>query len=134
MKKFILIISIFLLTTISLLANGTQEMSFSPNSYHNAVSSGIGHSLNKNETAIADCTYLYYNQKCKSDWDKETFDYAVKKGIANCQNKAMLAAAKAGSFGEKLLKALIVSAGDAAEATSNWLNTNSSRYDKEVNQ
>lgn len=134
MKKTILIMNMFFLIAFSTWAKGTQEMSFSPNSYHNAVSRGVGHSLDKNETAIADFTYLYYNQKCDSNWDKEIFDHAVEKGIANCQNKAMLAAAKTGSFGEKLLKALVVSAGDAAEATSNWFNTNSSRYDEEVNK
>jgi hypothetical protein len=42
----------------------------------------------------------------------------------------MLAAARAGLAGVKMLKALIVSAGDASESFSRWPERNSERYDR----
>lgn len=133
MKKMIIILTVFFLLTAGVYAKGTQEQNFGPNAYHNAVAWYLGHNLNESEISIADSTYLWYNQKCDGNWNSELFDYAVDKGVANCKNPAMLVAAKTGEFGEKLLKALIISAGDAAEATSKWLERNSDRYDKKNN-
>lgn len=103
---------------------------FSTTAYYKALEKKLNHSLDTNEIDIAKITYAWYEKKWDGDWDEDKFDFAVEKGAANCQNPAMLAAAKTGELGEKVLKALIVSAGDAAEAFSNWLNTNSNRYDE----
>lgn len=88
--------------------------------------------MDKNETAIANATYSWYAQKYEKDgWDREKIDFAVEKGVKNCQSDTMLAAAKAGEFSEKLLKALVVSAGEAADAVGKWVDEKSKKFDEE---
>lgn len=108
----------------------SESARYTPESYAKTLGHELGHKLDEYERAIAEATWLWYNQKWKSEWDAERFEYAVEKGAANCVNPAMLTAAKAGKFGEDVLKALIVAAGDAAEAFSDWVERNAERYNK----
>jgi hypothetical protein len=111
---------------------GTTETNrFSSDTYKAAIARTLGHALDQHENIVADATWIWYDKKWDADWDLKRFDYAVEKGAKNCRNDAMIAAAKAGKFGEKLLKALVVAAGDAAEAFSEWVEKNSARYDSD---
>lgn len=131
MKNVLSAICLLLLCAVPLCASGNQDHDpYSSGAYDKAIERKLGHRLDQNEKAIVDATYLWYQKKCDGKWDREKFDIAVEKGTENCRNDAMIAAAKAGKFGEKLLKALIVSAGDAVDAVSEWIDTNSERYDK----
>jgi hypothetical protein len=131
MKRTQFIIAFFVFCAFTAMAAGKQDaQSFSTTAYYSAIGQNLNHSLDKNELDVADSTYLWYQKKWDGKWDRSRFDYAVEKGTANCKNQAMLAAAKTGEFGKKVLKALVVSAGDAAEAFSDWLNKNSARYDQ----
>jgi len=98
---------------------------------YRGVSAALSHKLDENEKAVANATYLWYSNKCDKKWTDEIFDKAVKKGAENCRNDAMITAAKAGKFGEKVLKALVVAAGDATESIGKWVDKNSERYDKD---
>ena len=102
---------------------------FTEDTYRAAIERTIAHALDQNEKAIADATWHWYDKKWDGDWDLKRFDFAVEKGAKNCQSDAMIAAAKAGKFGEKVLKALVIAAGDAAEAFADWVDKNSARYD-----
>lgn len=115
------------------LAGGSGDgSSFSNERYNRAVEKQLGHKLDANETAIANATYNWYSQKYEKDgWDSEKIDFAVDKGVKNCQSDTMLAAAKAGEFGEKLLKALVVSAGEAADAVGKWVDEKSKKFDED---
>lgn len=117
---------------IPAVAGGSGDgSSFSSEQYNRAVEKKLGHKLDANETTIANVTYNWYAQTYEKDgWDREEKDLAIEKGAKNCQNDAMLAAAKAGEFGEKLLKALVVSAGEAAEAVGKWVDEKSRQYDE----
>jgi len=112
-------------------SGGSDSASYTAQSFEKAVSRSLGHKLDENETVVAGATWIWYDQKCDHKWDKEGFSIAVKAGARNCENEAMIAAAKAGKFGEKLLKALVVTAGDAAENFSKWVEKTSERYDRE---
>jgi len=133
MRKIIIIFISFIILIAGTYASGSKEDDFSQSAYYKAVEMGIRTDFGKNQNSIAFLTYSWYNQKCKGNWNQDLFNHAVEQGIKNCENSTILAAAKAGAFGEKVLKALIVSAGDAAEASSNWLERNSDRYDKKNN-
>lgn len=111
-------------------SGGSDSRSYTEQSYKNAVSRSIGHRLDENEEVVAAATWIWYDQKCGHEWDGEGFAIAVEAGAKNCTNEAMIAAAKTGKFGEKLLKALVVAAGDAAENFSDWVEKNSDRYGK----
>lgn len=126
----ILIFAVFCASPV--LAGGSGEGStYSNDRYNRAVEKKLGHKLDANELTIAKATYNWYAQKYEKDgWDAEKIDYAVDKGAKNCQNDAMIAAAKAGEFGEKLLKALVVSAGEAADAVGKWVDEKSKQYDE----
>lgn len=114
-------------------ASGSAEGDrFTVAAYRAAIERTIGRELDQGETVVADATWRWYDRKWDGDWDLKRFDYAVEKGAKNCRNDAMIAAAKAGKFGEKVLKALIVTAGDAAEAFSEWVDKNSDRYDSKT--
>lgn len=122
---------LFSMCIFGLSAAGNQDVTtYSQASYNRAVGRAIGHTLDEYELDVAGTTYRWFEKKWNGEWDQSRFDYAVEKGVSNCQNNAMIIAAKTGELGEKLLKALIVSAGDAAEAFSSWLEKNSERYDK----
>lgn len=109
-------------------SGGSDSRSYTEQSYKNAVSRNLGHRLDENEEVVAAATWLWYDQKCGHEWEKEGFSMAVEAGAKNCANEAMITAAKTGKFGEKLLKALVVAAGDAAENFSEWVEKNSDRY------
>jgi len=111
-------------------SGSTDSKDYSVESYYHAVSTALDHKLDDNEKAVADATYLWYSNKCDKNWTADIFSRAVKKGAENCQNDAMITAAKAGKFGEKVLKALVVAAGDATESIGKWVDKNSERYDK----
>lgn len=108
-----------------------DSVAYTPEAYGKAIARILGHTLDESEKTVADATYIWYFERYDKTWEKDEYDLAVKKGAENCQNKAMLSAARAGKFGEKMLKALIVSAGDAAEKISDWVDENSERYDRE---
>ena len=132
MKKAIMIFFMVSVCSYMVFASGSSDAkNFSAEAYFRGVSLELDHKLNENEKAVADATYLWYYNKYDKTWTAEIFDRAVKKGAENCRNDAMIGAAKAGKFGEKMLKALIVAAGDATESIGKWVDKNSERYDKE---
>ena len=98
-------------------------------SYTKAVEKELGHKTQEYEQSIINIAYSYYSNECQNHWDKETWKEAVQKAAELCRNKIAIAAAKAGEFGEKLLKALIESTRDAADSFSNWLDQKSKEYD-----
>jgi len=132
LKKTIMILFALSVCLYTAIASGSEEpKNYSVDVYYRQVSAALNHKLDDNEKAVANATYGWYSNKCDKKWTPEIFDRAVKKGAENCQNKAMLSAAKAGKFGEKMLKALVVAAGDATESIGKWVDKNSERYDKE---
>jgi hypothetical protein len=129
-KRIIALVAVF--TCVSaLFAGGSQERAYSIEAFQNAISQKVGHRLDESEKAVSEATYNWYSEKYGKKMSREQFDHAIEKGVENCENDAMIAAAKAGKFGEKLLKALVVSAGDAAEKFSTWVDKTSERYDRE---
>ena len=98
--------------------------------YTKAVEKELGHKSESFEQNIINTTYSYYSKQCDNNWDKEAWKQAVEKAVELCRNKIAIAAAKAGEFGEKLLKALIVTTKEAADAVSNWLDQKSQEYDE----
>ena len=130
MKK-ILFISCFIVVTLALVCAGGSTESYSQNDYANAVGKALGHGLDERERSVANATYDWYLKKWEGEWTDERFGKAVEKGAENCQNGAMLGAAKAGKAGTKLLKALVVTAGDAVDSFSSWVDEKSERFDKE---
>lgn len=130
MRRAIAIACCVFLLPLAALASGSADSDrFTVALYRASIERTLGHKLDQSETVVADATWRWYDRKWDGDWDLKRFDYAVEKGAKNCRNDAMIAAAKAGKFGEKVLKALIVAAGDAAEAFSEWVDRNSDRYD-----
>ncbi|MBO4532264.1 MAG: hypothetical protein J5726_01005 [Treponema sp.] len=97
--------------------------------YTKAVEKELGHKSEKYELSIINTAYSYYSSQCENKWDKQTWKDAVAKGVELCRNKIAIAAAKAGEFGEKVLKALVTATKDAAESISNWLDKKSEEYD-----
>ena len=100
--------------------------------YTKAVEKELGHKTEDFEKSIINTTYTYYGNACQNNWDKESWQEAVQKAVELCRNKIAIAAAKAGEFGEKLLKALIQSTKEAGESISNWLNEKSQEYDNQA--
>lgn len=130
MRKIIALACCVCLFSFAAFASGSAERNrFTVESYRASIERTVGRALNKSQTVVADATWHWYDRKWDGNWDLKKFDYAVEKGAKNCRNDAIIAAAKAGKFGEKVLKALIVTAGDAAEAFSEWVDRNSARYD-----
>ena len=97
--------------------------------YTRAVEKELGHKSESYETIIINTAYSYYGDACDNNWDKETWKEAVKKAAELCRNKIAVAAAKAGEFGEKLLKALVTATKDAADSISNWIDEKSEEFD-----
>ena len=130
--SFLLVILISLFVSQSLFAaDNTVKVprKYQINSYIKAVEKELGHKTQDYEKSIINTTYSYYSSQCENQWDKESWKEAVDKAAELCRNKIAIAAAKAGEFGEKLLKALIISTKDAAESVSNWLDKKSQEYD-----
>ena len=99
--------------------------------YTKAVEKELGHKTEDFEKSIINVTYSYYGNACQNNWDKESWKEAVEKAVELCRNKIAVAAAKAGEFGEKLLKALIQSGKEATNSISDWLDQKSQEYDKQ---
>ena len=99
--------------------------------YTKAVEKQLGHKAEDFEKSIINVAYSYYGNACENNWDKETWKEAVEKAAELCRNKIAVAAAKAGEFGEKLLKALIQTTKDATNSISDWLDQKAKEYDKE---
>lgn len=99
--------------------------------YTKAVEKELGHKSEDFEKSIINTTYTYYANTCQNNWDKEAWQEAVAKAVELCRNKIAVAAAKAGEFGEKLLKALIQSGKEATNSISDWLDQKSQEYDKQ---
>ena len=97
--------------------------------YTKAVEKELGHKSESYEVIIINTAYSYYGDACDNKWDKETWKEAVKKAAELCRNKIAIAAAKAGEFGEKLLKALVTATKDAADSISNWIDEKSEEFD-----
>jgi len=131
LKKAIMVFFALSVCLCTAIASGSDDSkSYSVELYYGRVSNVLAHKLDENEKAVANSTYGWYSNKCDKKWTADIFNQAVTKGAENCQNKAMLSAAKAGKFGEKVLKALVVAAGDATESIGKWVNKNSDRYDE----
>ncbi|MCR4733602.1 MAG: hypothetical protein K5829_01160 [Treponema sp.] len=103
---------------------------YQPSKFTKAVEKKLGHKCESFEQAIVDSSYLYYFEQSKKEWTKESWNEAVEKASEMCTNKAAIAAAKAGKFGEKFIKAFVVSVEDAASSFSKWLDEKSTEYEK----
>lgn len=130
MKKILFAVC-FAILALSLACAGGSSESYSQEMYAGAVGKTLGHKLDERERSVANATYDWYLKKWEGEWTDERFQKAVEKGAENCQNKAMLGAAKAGKAGTKLLKALVVTAGEAVDSFSGWVDKKSDQYDKE---
>ena len=98
--------------------------------YTKAVQKELGHKTEDYEQNIINVAYSYYSNACQNNWDKEAWKEAVQKAAELCRNKIAIAAAKAGEFGEKLLKALITTTKDAANSISDWFDRKAQEYDE----
>lgn len=98
--------------------------------YTKAVEKELGHKSESYELSIINTAYSYYSSQCENKWDKESWKQAVAKAVELCRNKVAVAAAKAGEFGEKLLKALVSATKDAVDSVNNWLDKKSQEYDE----
>jgi len=130
MRKTLFAIAIIMLAAAAFASGSAETRGYTEDGFRLAIAQKIGHSLEQNESIVADATWSWYDKKWEGKWDADRFTRAVDKGTENCGNQAMLTAAKAGKFGEKLLKALVIAAGDAAGAFSDWVDKNSDRYDE----
>ncbi len=98
--------------------------------YTKAVEKELGHKTQSYELSIINTAYSYYSAQCENKWDKESWKQAVTKAVELCRNKVAIAAAKAGEFGEKLLKALVSATKDAVDSVNNWLDKKSQEFDE----
>ena len=129
---FIMIISFFILEAAGFAVDSKDvPKKYRIEAYTKAVEKKLGHKSEDFEKSIINTTYSYYGNACQNKWDKDSWQEAVEKAAELCRNKAAIAAAKAGEFGEKLLKALIQSTKEAGESISNWLDQKSKEYDKQ---
>jgi DNA-directed RNA polymerase beta' subunit len=123
-------LSILLLTLLLAQAFAFNPKKTSTENMYKDVQKNLGHKIEKYEKNIIDTTYLYYHQKCSGNWTKEIWTTAVSKSTELCNNKAAIAAAKAGEFGEKLLQSIIVTTEDIFSGFNDWLDKNSEEYKK----
>ncbi len=103
---------------------------YQPAKFTKAVEKKLGHKCEDYEKSIVDSSYAYYFEETEKKWTKESWENAIAKAAELCSNKAAIAAAKAGKFGEKFLKAFAVSAEDAVNSFTKWLDDKSDEYDK----
>lgn len=130
---FILIFSFIFLEAAGFSKDKAIPRKYRIQAYTKAVEKELGHKSQDYEKSIIEATYSYYGKACENNWDKESWKEAVQKAVELCKNKIAVAAAKAGEFGEKLLKALIQTTKDAADSFSNWLDKKSQEYDEKSN-
>ncbi|MCR4952453.1 MAG: hypothetical protein K6A43_00120 [Treponema sp.] len=102
---------------------------YQPAKFTKAVEKKLGHKCEDYEKSIVDSSYAYYFEETDEKWTKESWESAIAKAAELCSNKAAIAAAKAGKFGEKFLKAFTVSAEDAVNSFTKWLDEKSDEYD-----
>ncbi|HNQ96550.1 MAG TPA: hypothetical protein PKH81_00470 [Treponemataceae bacterium] len=130
MNKAVGVMVLMFLCCALVCAGGSAD-SYSEDGYIRAVARDFGRTLEEAEKSVASATWDWYEKKWEGEWTEERFKNAVTQGVENCKNGAMITAAKAGKTGKKVLKALVVAAGDAVEAVSGWVDKNSERYDEE---
>ena len=123
----------FLMLDAAVFANEQNDVprKYRLQAYTKAVEKELGHKTEDFEKSIINVTYSYYGNACQNNWDKESWKEAIEKAVELCRNKIAITAAKAGEFGEKLLKALIQTTKDAGESISDWLDQKSQEYDKQ---
>lgn len=92
--------------------------------------SKLKHELESYEHDIVNTTYLYYYKQCEGNWNKSQWNKALDKCVEMCRDKAAVAAAKAGEFGEKFLKAVIVSSENLWDKFTDWIDRKSDEYDE----
>lgn len=132
--KFLIIMMLsFIMMEAAVFASGQNDVpkKYRLAAYTKAVEKELGHKTEDFEKSIINVTYTYYGNACQNNWDKESWKEAVAKAVELCRNKIAVAAAKAGEFGEKLLKALIQSGKEATNSISDWLDQKSQEYDKQ---
>lgn len=132
--KFLIIMMLsFIMMEAAVFASGQNDVprKYRLAAYTKAVEKELGHKTQDFEKSIINVTYTYYGNACQNNWDKESWKEAVAKAVELCRNKIAVAAAKAGEFGEKLLKALIQSGKEATNSISDWLDQKSQEYDKQ---
>lgn len=129
---FIMILS-FVLMEAAMFAGEEKDVprKYRLAAYTKAVEKKLGHKSEDFEKSIINTTYTYYANTCQNNWDKEAWQEAVAKAVELCRNKIAIAAAKAGEFGEKFLKALIQSTKEATNSISDWLDQKSQEYDRQ---
>lgn len=129
---FIMILS-FVLMEAAMFAGEEKDVprKYRLAAYTKAVEKELGHKSEDFEKSIINTTYTYYANTCQNNWDKEAWQEAVAKAVELCRNKIAIAAAKAGEFGEKFLKALIQSTKEATNSISDWLDQKSQEYDRQ---
>ena len=129
---FFILVSFFILQAAAFAKEQNEvPRKYRITAYTKAVEKQLGHKAEDFEKSIINVTYSYYGNTCQNNWDKETWKEAVEKAVELCKNKIAVAAAKAGEFGEKLLKALIQATKDATNSISDWLDQKAKEYDKE---
>lgn len=132
--KFLIIMMLsFIMMEAAVFASGQNDVpkKYRLAAYTKAVEKELGHKTEDFEKSIINVTYTYYGNACQNNWDKESWKEAVAKAVELCRNKIAVAAAKAGEFGEKLLKALIQSGKEATNSISDWLDQKSQEYDRQ---
>ena len=127
-----LFISAFLCEAVFAAGSGETKVprKYRIEAYTKAVEKELGHKSESYEQSIINTAYSYYSSQCENKWDKESWKQAVAKAVELCRNKVAVAAAKAGEFGEKLLKALVSATKDAVDSVNNWLDKKSQEYDE----
>ena len=132
-KLLLIMILSFLMLEAAVFASEQKDVprKYRLAAYTKAVEKELGHKTEDFEKSIINVTYTYYGNACQNNWDKESWKEAVAKAVELCRNKIAVAAAKAGEFGEKLLKALIQSTKEATNSISDWLDQKSQEYDKQ---
>ena len=135
MKKLILIL-LCILSARALFASGGKKIPkwATPESMYKSVKKELKHDIEQHEKTIIDTTYLYYYNQCSGNWTREIWNVAVNKAVEMCRNKAAVAAAKTGVFGEKLLKTLAVTAEDVVSGFNNWIDSGSKSFNERHNQ
>jgi len=106
------------------------------------VANEAGGKLEKNETEIAVYVFAFYGKKYGYSEDGDSIDktanqmnddeYAntVKQAAKIAKNPVAKGLLATGKTGEKVLKALIVTAEDGAKAAGKWIDKKSQEYDK----
>lgn len=128
MKKCIAIL-LFLVINVSLFAYNKNDTTVE--AMYSDVEKDLGHKIQKYEQNIVDVTYLYYYTQNNKKWTRKTWNSTVDKCVELCNDNTAVIAAKAGNFGENLLKSLIVTSKKAWKGFSNWVNTTAEEYDEE---